>query len=117
MTTDLELKTDKRLEGEVNSFCNHCNMCPRHCPGEAISKGPMEIANATLRWVVDTEKCIPYFIDLRSCAICIQVCPWNAKALDQTLRTEYKQNVQRFKSFSPESYKRLRFAENPEKYL
>ena len=70
-----------------------------------------------IRWVVDTEKCIPHFISLRSCAICIQVCPWNAKALDQTLRSEYKQDAQRFKSFSPEFYEGLSFAENPEKYL
>jgi ferredoxin len=117
VTTDLEVEPGEPLHGEVNSFCAHCNMCARHCPGGAISKGPMEIANGTVRWVVDTEKCIPYFIELRSCAVCIQVCPWNAKALDGNLRTEYRLDAPRFKSLSGESYKRARFAENEERYL
>jgi epoxyqueuosine reductase QueG len=30
-----------------------------------------------LKWYVDFDKCIPYFVKTYGCAICLEVCPWS----------------------------------------
>jgi epoxyqueuosine reductase QueG len=108
----LPLHPDSPLGGEIVNFCKSCTVCALHCPGEAISRGPLEIANGVARWVVDTEKCVPYFRDLGSCAICIQVCPWNGKALDGILRREWLEDTHRWRDLRGDAYRGLPVLQN-----
>ena len=29
------------------------------------------------KWYVDFDKCVPYFVDNKTCGICLAVCPWS----------------------------------------
>ena len=81
VTTDLPLVEDNpRLEG-IDDICVNCQMCVRYCPGDAITNDKQEV-RGVLKWVVELEKCAPYWGTYSACAICLEVCPWNAKAFD-----------------------------------
>ena len=81
VTTDLPLSEDvPRLEG-IDDVCTKCQMCVRYCPGDAISDDKQDV-RGVMKWVVELEKCAPYWGTYSACAICLEVCPWNAKAFD-----------------------------------
>ncbi len=81
VTTDLPLELDTPVNEGIEDFCHSCNMCVKHCPGDAISHEKVEVRGTT-RWIVETEKCAPYWASYQACAICLTVCPMNAGALD-----------------------------------
>ena len=81
VTTDLPFVEDAPRSEGIDDFCTKCQMCVSYCPGDAIIHDKQEV-RGVLKWVVDTEKCAPYFASYESCAICIQVCPLNAKAFN-----------------------------------
>jgi reductive dehalogenase len=83
--TDFPLVCDEPMEFGVTQFCEACLKCAKHCPGQAISRGPRtteptSISNAggSLKWYVDVEKCYRFWakngID---CGNCIRVCAFN----------------------------------------
>ena len=67
-------------------------MCVSYCPGDAISD-EMDIVRETERWIVDTAKCAPYFSSHFGCAVCLQVCPINAKAFGARFRDAYVEKM------------------------
>ena len=94
VTTDLPMQTDQPIDQGIDAVCANCNVCTEHCPGDAIS-GDKQLIRGEERWLVDTEKCAPYWGSYYSCGICLEVCPFNAKAHDG----RYKQSfVERMKT-------------------
>jgi Fe-S-cluster-containing hydrogenase component 2 len=67
-------------------------MCVSYCPGEAIND-EMDVVRGIERWIVDTERCAPFFSHHFACAVCLQVCPINAKAFGGKFRDAYVQKV------------------------
>lgn len=84
--TDLPLLADQPIEFGAARFCEICQRCAEHCPGEAISTGnptdqPLNISNnpGVTRWPVDAVRCMEAGQSQGStlCCVCIQVCPFN----------------------------------------
>ena len=97
VTTGLLLAEDTPLDEGIQDFCRSCQMCVSYCPGDAISD-EMDIVRDTERWIVDTAKCAPYFSAHFGCAVCLQVCPINAKAFGGQFRDAY---VRKMKQLDP----------------
>ena len=120
VSTDLPLIEGAPCPEGIDDFCTKCQMCVSYCPGDAISHDKQEV-RGVVRWVVDTGKCAPYFASYGACAICIQVCPLNAKAFNgkfkqtfvemirgidlEEMRTTLKAGVQKPWSLIPEPVK------------
>lgn len=92
VTTDLPLAEDSPRNDGIEDFCASCRMCTEYCPGDAIS-GERATVRGAERWIVDTERCAPYFAEHYACGICLQVCPFNAKAFDGMFRDEFTQTL------------------------
>jgi len=60
----------------VSDFCNHCNICRRECPANAIRQ-EAELHEDGRITCIDRDKCFPYFVTNHGCSICIKVCPFN----------------------------------------
>ena len=97
VTTELTLAEDQPLDEGIEDFCSGCRMCTTYCPGDAIS-GERAVVRDTERWIVDTERCAPFFAAHYACAVCLQVCPINAKAFGGQFRDAY---VRKMKELDP----------------
>lgn len=75
VTTDMPLVSTRPDRFGGDEFCLSCQICTRACPPAAISE-QKQLVRGEERWCVDFDKCIPYFAESASCAICIAVCPW-----------------------------------------
>lgn len=95
VTTDLPLALDAPIDEGIDAVCANCNVCTEHCPGDAISGEKQDIRGES-KWVVDTERCAPYWGSYFSCGICLEVCPFNAKSHDGKYRKSF---VERMKEF------------------
>ena len=94
VTTELPLAPDSpRIEG-IDDFCTNCQMCVNHCPGDAIDNEKQDVRGVH-KWVVDTEKCAPYFATYYACAICLKVCPWNASAFGGAYKQSFIDTIKR----------------------
>ena len=92
VTTDLPMTEDApRLEG-LDDFCTTCQMCVKYCPGDAISNEKQEV-RGVLKWVVDTEACIPYWGSYYACGICLEVCPVNARAFEGRFKDTFVKTI------------------------
>jgi NAD-dependent dihydropyrimidine dehydrogenase PreA subunit len=92
VTTDLPLVVGSPTTERVSDLCRNCSLCVDHCPGDAISHEPVLVRGES-RWVVDTDRCAPYWATYHACAICLQVCPWNARAGAGPIRELYVRTV------------------------
>lgn len=83
--TDLPLVHDRPIDLGVQAYCEVCEKCAEHCPGQALMHGERtaehhNISNSTglLKWPVNAEKCVTFWARQRChCSTCIRVCPYN----------------------------------------
>jgi formate hydrogenlyase subunit 6/NADH:ubiquinone oxidoreductase subunit I len=92
VTTDLSMTLDNFKNEGIDDVCAGCNMCTEHCPGDAISSEKQNIRGIE-RWLVDTESCAPYWGSYYSCGICLEVCPFNAKAIDGKYKKSFVERM------------------------
>jgi epoxyqueuosine reductase len=74
--TDAPLVADRPNEFGASDFCVNCRVCADACPPHAIQHDKI-LVRGERRWYVDFDKCLPYFNEAMSCAICIAVCPFS----------------------------------------
>ncbi len=74
--TNLPLAVDEPIDIGVEDLCLSCQRCVQDCPPGAIFN-EKQMVRGELKWYVDFDKCIPYFVKTYGCAICIEVCPWS----------------------------------------
>ena len=74
--TDAPLAADGRDEFGAGDFCASCHVCAEACPPDAIAP-ERRLVRGEWRWYVDFDKCLPYFNENLSCAICLAVCPFS----------------------------------------
>ena len=78
--TDLPLVADNPEIFGGDLFCQNCQVCTNACPPAAIAPDK-KMVRGTEKWYVDFDKCIPYFVDYKTCGICLAVCPWSRPGL------------------------------------
>jgi Pyruvate/2-oxoacid:ferredoxin oxidoreductase delta subunit len=74
--TDLPLAADSPVDIGVEDLCAACRRCVEDCPPRAVSDAK-QMVRGELKWYVDFDRCIPYFVKTLGCSICIEVCPWS----------------------------------------
>ena len=74
--TDAPLVADAPAPFGADEFCTNCQVCADACPPDAIRHEKTLIRGET-RWYVDFDKCLPYFNEAQSCAICLAACPFS----------------------------------------
>jgi len=77
--TDLPLEPDKSIDFGLQDFCQHCNICARACPSDAIPTGDKVMHNGYETWKLDERRCASFSILNQKgtfCNTCIKVCPW-----------------------------------------
>lgn len=57
----------------IKDFCETCNNCVRHCPGQAILEQTLTLDDGYPMYI-EREKCAPYFS--KNCCTCIATCPF-----------------------------------------
>ena len=72
--------------GWVTEFCDHCRLCARRCPVDAIYDEPIEHPDGRLT-CADDAKCLPFFATHDGCSICVAVCPFNTVGYDRLHRS------------------------------
>jgi epoxyqueuosine reductase len=74
--TNAALVADGRNDFGAADFCARCHVCSGACPPNAIGDEEA-LVRGERRWYVDFDKCLPYFNEAYSCAICLAVCPFS----------------------------------------
>jgi epoxyqueuosine reductase len=74
--TNAPLLADSHNDFGAADFCARCHVCSDACPPNAISD-EKALVRGERRWYVDFDKCLPYFNEAHSCAICLAVCPFS----------------------------------------
>jgi epoxyqueuosine reductase len=74
--TDADLIADRRADFGADEFCVNCRICSDACPPDAITP-EKTLVRGEKRWYVDFDKCLPYFNEAMSCAICLAACPFS----------------------------------------
>ena len=82
--TDLPLEADAREVFGADAFCTNCQVCANACPPDAIYRDKQMVRGES-KWYVDFDKCIPYFVDNKTCGICLVVCPWSRPGVADNL--------------------------------
>lgn len=60
----------------IEEFCDHCRLCARKCPVDAIYDEPIVHSDGRLT-CADDAKCLPFFAVHHGCSVCVAVCPFN----------------------------------------
>ena len=74
--TDMPLIPDASDIFGADDFCKSCQICVRVCPVDAIYS-EKQMVRGTMKWYVDFDECILYFVENNGCGICIGQCPWS----------------------------------------
>jgi epoxyqueuosine reductase len=82
--TDAPLLADVRADFGATDFCASCQVCSNACPPNAIAE-EKSLVRGERRWYVDFDKCLPYFNEASSCAICLAVCPFSRPGVGDNL--------------------------------
>ncbi len=82
--TDLPLQPDAPENFGGDQFCLNCQVCAKACPPDAIHADKQKVRGET-KWYVDFDKCLPYFVDNKTCGICLAVCPWSRPGIAENL--------------------------------
>lgn len=82
--TDLPLLTDSPDVFGADDFCTRCQVCSINCPPDAISPEKVMV-RGEMKWYVEFDKCLPYFMDYKTCGICLAVCPWSRPGVADNL--------------------------------
>ena len=82
--TDMPLKADAPVVFGGDMFCESCQICVNACPPDAISR-EKQMVRGEMKWYVDFDKCVPYFVDYKSCGVCLAVCPWSRPGIADNL--------------------------------
>lgn len=82
--TDLPLVSDTPDVFGADDFCHMCQVCTNACPPDAISP-EKQMVRGEVKWFVDFDKCLPYFMDNQTCGICLAVCPWSRPGIADNL--------------------------------
>ena len=84
VTTDLPVIPDKPDVFGADVFCESCQLCSSACPPDAIFREKQMVRGET-KWYVDFDKCVPYFVDNKTCGLCLVVCPWSRPGIAPNL--------------------------------
>ena len=84
VTTDLPVIPDKPDVFGADVFCESCQLCSSACPPDAIFREKKMVRGET-KWYVDFDKCVPYFVDNKTCGLCLVVCPWSRPGIAPNL--------------------------------
>ena len=84
VSTGLPLILDAPDDFGADEFCVNCQVCTEACPPQAIYE-TKQIVRGARKWYVDFDKCIPYFVDYKTCGICLAVCPWSRPGVADNL--------------------------------
>ena len=84
VTTDLPVIPDKPDVFGADVFCESCQLCSSACPPDAIFREKQLVRGET-KWYVDFDKCVPYFVDNKTCGLCLVVCPWSRPGIAPNL--------------------------------
>jgi len=82
--TDLPLLVDTADVFGADDFCSRCQVCSNTCPPDAIFREKVMV-RGEMKWFVDFDKCLPYFMDNKTCGICLAVCPWSLPGVADNL--------------------------------
>ena len=82
--TDAPLVADAPEPFGADDFCTRCQICSDACPPAAIVPDK-QLVRGEQRWYVDFDKCLPYFNENLSCAICLVVCPFSRPTMGPRL--------------------------------
>ena len=84
VTTDLPVIPDKPDVFGADVLCESCQLCSSACPPDAIFREKQMVRGET-KWYVDFDKCVPYFVDNKTCGLCLVVCPWSRPGIAPNL--------------------------------
>jgi len=87
VTTDLPLVADQPDVFGGDMFCESCQVCANACPPDAIFR-EKQMVRGRRKWYVDFDKCVPYFVDNKTCGLCLAVCPWSRPGIADNLVTK-----------------------------
>lgn len=81
--TSIPMATDSPVDAGIAEFCDRCKACRKFCPVDAIpderspAAGKDHLGND--RYLINTERCFPYFATNNYCSVCLPVCAYNHK--------------------------------------
>ena len=82
--TNMPLVPDQPNVFGADLFCGSCQVCVNECPPDAIYPNRQWV-RGDLKWYVDFDRCLPYFVENQTCGICLAVCPWSRPGVAQNL--------------------------------
>lgn len=94
VTTDIPLVPDKPEVFGGDQFCESCQLCSNACPPDAISREKVMV-NGVRKWYVNFDNCVPFFVDNKTCAICLVVCPWSRPGVADNLLQKMAKRLDR----------------------